>query len=209
MKLQVALDTEAETALRVLAQIHHLVDIVELGTPLIFREGLSIAKRIRTDYPQTTILADLKIIDAGETEALLAFRAGVDIVTVLGVAPDETIHGVIKAARRFQKQTMADMMQVGDVLARSRWLQEAGVDYICVHLAHDLQDQGKSPLSTLQYLRNNLPQAQLTVAGGIGLETIEKLKPLSPAIIIVGKAITLASKPAKVAHSIHKMIVNG
>jgi 3-hexulose-6-phosphate synthase len=209
VKLQVALDTEAETALRVLAQIHHLVDIVELGTPLIFREGLSIAKRVRTDFPQTTLLADLKIIDAGETEALLAFQAGVDIVTVLGVAPDETILGVIRAARRFQKQTMADMMQVEDVLARSRWLQEAGVDYICVHLAHDLQSQGKSPLSTLQYLHNNLPQARLTVAGGIGLETIEKLKPLSPAVIIVGKAITLASEPAKVARSIRKMIDNG
>ena len=44
--------------------------------------------------------ADLKIMDAGEHEANLAFNAGADIVTVLGVAHDETIRGVVRAARR-------------------------------------------------------------------------------------------------------------
>jgi 3-hexulose-6-phosphate synthase len=207
VKLQVALDGEIGAALSILEQIHPYVDIVELGTPLIFREGLSIAKRIRTDYPQLTILADLKIIDAGEVEASLAFQAGVDIVTVLGLAPDQTILGALKAARNYQKQIMADMMQVQEVIARSLWLFEKGTDFICVHLAHDLQEEGKSPLSSLQYLRENLPHAQLAVAGGVGLDTIEQLKPLSPAIIIVGKAITLADDPAVMAQSIWKKIL--
>ena len=39
-------------------------------------------------------------MDAGEHEANLAFNAGADIVTVLGVAHDETIRGVVRAARR-------------------------------------------------------------------------------------------------------------
>jgi 3-hexulose-6-phosphate synthase len=207
MKLQVALDGDRGAALSILEQIHPYVDIVEVGTPLIFQEGLSIVNKIRTDYPQLTILADLKIIDAGEVEASLAFQAGVDIVTVLGIAPDQTIEGALKAARHYQKQIMADMMQVQEVLARSLWLFEKGTDFICVHLAHDLQEQGKSPLSSLQYLRENLPQAQLAVAGGVGLDTIEQLKPLSPAIIIVGKAITLAPDPAVVAQSIWKKMM--
>ena len=39
-------------------------------------------------------------MDAGEHEANLAFAAGADIVTVLGVSHDETIRGVVAAARR-------------------------------------------------------------------------------------------------------------
>jgi 3-hexulose-6-phosphate synthase len=206
VKLQVALDADLGSALQVLEQVHKFVDIVELGTPLIYQEGLSIAGKIREEYPHITILADLKIIDAGEVEASLAFQAGVDIVTVLGLAPDQTIDGVLKAARSYQKQVMADMLQAQELLSRSRWLFERGADYICVHLAHDMQEAGLSPLSSLRYLRKNLPQAQLAVAGGIGLNTIDQLSPLNPAIIIVGKAITLADNPGEVAGWLHQKI---
>jgi 3-hexulose-6-phosphate synthase len=206
MKLQVALDMDWDSASRILKSVHKYVDIVELGTPLIFQEGLSVVDRLRRGFPGLTVLADLKIVDAGEVEASLAFQAGVEIVTVLGFAPDQTILGALRVARKYQKQVMVDMMQVQDLLPRSRWLIEKGTDFICVHLAHDLQDGDKSYLSNLRYLRDNLPQAQLAVAGGIGLETIDLLKSLSPEIIIVGKAITLAPKPAEITRLIHQKI---
>jgi len=44
------------------------------------------------------LLADTKIVDGGEIEAADAFAAGANIVTVLGVAEDETIRGVVRAA---------------------------------------------------------------------------------------------------------------
>jgi 3-hexulose-6-phosphate synthase len=206
MKLQVALDTDWNRASEILKSVHKYVDIVEIGTPLIFHEGLSIVERVRRQYPELTILADLKIVDAGEYESMLAYQAGVDIVTVLGIAPDETILGVLEAARKIGRQVMVDMMQVQDLLARSRWLFENGTNYICVHLAHDLQDRGRSPLSSLRYLRDNLPQAQFAVAGGIGLNTIDLLKPLSPEIIIVGKAIALAPEPSEMASRMRKKL---
>jgi 3-hexulose-6-phosphate synthase len=184
------------------------VDIVELGTPLIFRRGLSIVDEIRGLYPKLIILADLKIIDAGEHEACIAYQAGVDIVTALGVAPDETLLGVLQAAEKFQRQVMVDLMQVQDPLARSRWLYQQGCDYICVHLAHDLQKQASSPLSTLQFLREMLPQARFAVAGGIQPGTIELLAPLEPAIVIVGKAITGALHPGEVARKIKEKMAS-
>lgn len=209
MKLQVALDTDWDSATRVLKSVYEYVDIVEIGTPLIFREGLSIAGKVRKGYPTLTILADLKIIDAGELEASLAFQAGVDIVTVLGIAPEQTILGVLDAARQYQKQVMVDMMQVQDLLARSRWLFEKGADYLCIHLAHDLQFGDKSPISSLRYLRENIPQGQFAVAGGIDLKTIDSLKSLNPEVIVVGKAITLAPDPSEIARLMSKKLRDG
>jgi 3-hexulose-6-phosphate synthase len=203
MKLQIALDTDWNKASTILKQVHEYIDIVEIGTPLIFREGLSLVGRVREQFPELMVLADLKIVDAGEMEASLAFQAGVDIVTVLGFAPDQTILGTLKAARTYQKQVMLDMMQVQDLLARSRWLLDNGVDYICVHLAHDLQDGDQSYLSNLRTLRENLPQAKLAIAGGIDLETIDLFKHVGPEIIIVGKAISLADNPCEIARLMH------
>lgn len=203
MKLQIALDVNWSKASRILEQVHEYIDIVEIGTPLIFREGLSLVERVREQFQELTVLADLKIVDAGEMEASLAFQAGVDIVTVLGFAPDQTILGALKSARTYQKKIMLDMMQVPDLLARSRWVLDKGADYICVHLAHDLQDGDLSHLSNLRTLRENLPQAKLAIAGGIDLETIDALKHLDPEIIIVGKAISLANDPCEIARLMH------
>ena len=206
MKLQIALDIDWSKASRILEQVQAYIDIVEIGTPLIFLEGLSLVERVREQFPGLMILADLKIVDAGEMEASLAFQAGVDIVTVLGLAPDSTILGALESARIYQKQVMLDMMQVQDLLARSRWVLDHGADYICAHLAHDLQDGNQSHLSNLRTLRENLPGAKLAIAGGIDLETIEALKPLDPEIIIVGKAISLADDPCQIASLMHLKI---
>ena len=208
MKLQVAMDADKETTFRVLDQIYPAIDIVEIGTPLIFQEGLSIVSRIREKYPHLTVLADLKIIDAGEYEASLAYQAGADIVTLLGVASDQTILGALKAAYQYAKQIMVDMMQVQDLIVRSRWLNQKGADYICVHLAHDLQGEGKSPYADLRSLREALPQAKLAVAGGISSSVIAQINPLCPEIVIVGKAILMATEPGEMAQSIRKQMLD-
>lgn len=58
------------------------------------------------------MLADLKIMDAGEHEASLAFAAGADIVTVLGLSADSTVSGAVAAARAAGggRLVMADMI---------------------------------------------------------------------------------------------------
>lgn len=78
------------------------------------------------------VLADLKIMDAGEHEANLAFAAGADIVTVLGVAHDETIQGVVQAARRFGggKEVMVDLINTNNPAARAKEVAKLGVDIV-------------------------------------------------------------------------------
>lgn len=205
-ELQIALDGELSAALDVLAQVHRFVDVAEIGTPLVFREGMRALRVIRAAYPQLTLLADLKIMDAGQAEADIAFRAGADRATVMALASDATIAGALMSARSQGKRIMVDMMQVADPLARARALLALGCDLLCLHTAHDLQSSQASPYAQLAQLRAALPAAQLAIAGGVKLETLEQILPLRPQVIIVGSGITAAPDPGETARRFHERI---
>jgi len=204
MKLQIALDGDLSSSTAVLKAVRPYVDIAEIGTPLIYREGMAAVLHFRHLFPDLPLLADLKIMDAGEDEAAIAFEAGCALVTVLGVTQDVTVRGAVAAARRYRGRVMADMMQVPDMLTRARELLAMGCDYLCVHTAHDLQDAHTGPLDALRRLRQELPDAPLAVAGGIRLETVAAVAALNPAIVIVGSAITLADDPADAARRLRE-----
>ena len=92
MKLQVALDTlSLEECIQLLEQTKGSVEIAEVGTPFIIEEGMVPVKEIHKTFPEIEVLADAKIMDAGEFEPDKCFEAGASIVTVLGVSHDETI----------------------------------------------------------------------------------------------------------------------
>ena len=199
-KLQVALDSDFDSSLSILEQIHAYVDIAEVGTPLIYREGMRVVHAIRELYPHMTILADLKIMDAGEDEAMIAFEAGADMVTVLGVTSDATVEGTVKAGQMSHKQIVVDMMQVANLVERGEQLLNMGCNILCVHTAFDLQMTQTSPYRDLQQLREAFPQAELAIAGGVNLTRLGDILPHQPDIVFVGGAITRAENPAKVAH---------
>ncbi len=195
--LQLALDGTLEQSIAVLEQVAPLIDIVELGTPLLYREGIRAAAQLKALFPDAVLMADLKIMDAGDEEASIALNAGCQYVTVLGVTHNKTISGVVAAANRTGGQVIVDMMQVQDVVERGYELLTLGCDYLCVHTAFDRQ-RTQTPLATLNRMRKGLPHAPLAVAGGIGLPTIDAILTLQPKIVVVGGAITRAADPAAV-----------
>lgn len=109
MKLQAALDTlTTEQCIDLLNQTGHAVDIAEVGTPFIIEQGMNPVRTFKKLFPHIEVLADAKIMDAGEFEADKCFDAGADIVTVLGVSYDETIEGVVRSARKHNTQIIHD-----------------------------------------------------------------------------------------------------
>jgi 3-hexulose-6-phosphate synthase len=206
VKLQIALDGDLDSSLAVLRAIRAYVDIAEIGTPLVYREGLRAVHVLRREFPDLALLADYKIVDAGEHEAALAFEAGCDVVTVLGVAPDSTIRGALRAASRFGRQVMADLMQVRDLVPRSRALLDLGCHCLCVHTATDLQASGDTPLADLARLRAAFPAAPLAVAGGLDAASVPALAPYAPQVVIVGGAIVTAPDPAFAARQIRAQL---
>lgn len=200
MKLQVALDTlNLDECIQLLEQTSGSVEIAEVGTPFIIEEGMVPVKEIHNRFPDIEVLADAKIMDAGEYEADKCFEAGASIVTVLGVSHDETIRGVVQSANKHHGKVMVDMINVQDLAKRTQEIDQMGVDYICVHTAFDVQQTGQDPLEELKIVNKVIKNAKSAVAGGVKLETIEAIVDEGAEIIVVGGAICNAKDRAKMA----------
>lgn len=201
MKLQAALDTlSLKECLALLDHTKGSVDIAEVGTPFIIECGMEPVKAIKAAHPEIEVLADAKIMDAGEFEADKCFEAGADIVTVLGVSYDETIEGVVRSAKKHGKKVMVDMIAVPDLAGRAAEIDKMGVDYICVHTAFDIQGTGqKDPLEDLKVVNSVIRNAKSAVAGGVKLATVDAIAAENPGIIVVGGAICNAQDPADMA----------
>jgi 3-hexulose-6-phosphate synthase len=210
MKLQLALDlVDIDGAKLILDELHDIIDIVEIGTPFLIKEGVKAITEIKNAYTFLDVLADVKIMDAGDYEAKLAYDAGADIVTVLGVAADVTIQNVVNAAREYQKKVMVDMIAVRGIENRATEIDNMAVDYICVHTASDVQHQGKNPFEELQRVHRVLRRAKPAVAGGITAERLQSLIPYRPEIVIVGSAITSKPDKRKATIDIQRVIRRG
>lgn len=193
MKLQVALDTlTIEQSKNLIEETKGSIDIIEVGTPFLLLEGMNPVRVFSEVFEDIEILADTKIMDAGELEASLAFEAGADIVTVLGVAYDETILGALKAARKFNGQIMIDMIGVPNLKARAQQLDEMGVHYLCVHTAFDIQSNHSSPLKELKEIQSVVKQAKTAIAGGINFKNIDEIVRVGVDVVVVGGTISNA-----------------
>ncbi|WP_232454555.1 orotidine 5'-phosphate decarboxylase / HUMPS family protein, partial [Domibacillus aminovorans] len=73
MKLQLALDlVNIPEGIAVVKEVEQFVDVVEIGTPVIINEGLRAVKEMKEAFPNLTVLADLKVMDAGGYEVMVA-----------------------------------------------------------------------------------------------------------------------------------------
>ena len=142
MKIQVAIDLlSTAEALELAGKVAPYVDIIELGTPLIKAEGLSVITAIKQAHPDKTVFADMKTMDAGELEADIALAAGADLVSILGAADNSTIAGAVKAATERGKGIVVDLIGIADKPARAREVAALGVQFVEFHAGLDEQAQ--------------------------------------------------------------------
>ena len=187
MKLQVAFDLQSsDEILNFLEKNGDLIDIIEIGTPLIIKEGLKSVLKIKKKFPKQTVLADLKIMDAGLLEAEIGFDAGADIVTVLGLASTKTLNGVKQAAVKNEKEVMVDM--INHPCPENKWneLKNMEMGLCCLHTANDDTKDGETPLNDLERFYNLHGGKNIAVAGGINPDMIRKINSFHPEIVIVG-----------------------
>ena len=199
MKLQVAIDLlTTEAALTLASQVAEHVDIIELGTPLIKAEGLSVITAIKAAHPDKIVFADLKTMDAGELEADIAFKAGADLVTILGAADDSTIAGGVKAAKAHNKGIVVDLIGVADKVTRAREVRALGAKFVEMHAGLDEQAKPGFDLSGLLKAGEEA-RVPFSVAGGVSLKTIEAVQRAGADVAVAGGAIYGAEDPALAA----------
>lgn len=190
MKLQIAVDiADTERILKIAEDIHDIIDIYEVGTPVIMKEGMKPVRSLKKKYPNLCVLADTKIMDGGAIECEDVCEAGADIVTVLAVSDNATIEEVVKVAHKYNRKVLADLICVKDLVIRSKELLDMHVDYIGIHTGVDMQKQGRTPLQDLIVLSNAIDSNKLAVAGGVKINTIDDYVVYKPNIIIAGGAL--------------------
>ncbi|MBD7908171.1 3-hexulose-6-phosphate synthase [Sporosarcina gallistercoris] len=210
MKLQLALDlVDIPGAIQVVKEVGEFIDIVEIGTPVINKEGLAAVKEVKAAFPDLEVLADVKIMDAAGYEVGNASEAGADIVTILAQAEDSSIRGAVEEAKKLGKQILVDMIAVKDIKTRAAELDQLGADYICVHTGYDLQAEGKDSFEDLRTIKSVVKNAKTAIAGGIKLETLPQVIQAQPDLIIVGGGITGKEDKKAAAQQIKQMIEQG
>lgn len=191
MKLQIAVDiADTKRVMEIADQIHDVIDIYEVGTPVIMKEGMVPVRALKEKYPNLTVLADSKIMDGGAIECTDICESGADIVTVLALADNATIEEVVQEAHKYGREVMADLICVKNITQRSRELIALGVDYVTVHTGVDVQKkEGRTPLKDLQELVKAIDPAKAVVSGGVNMQTIFSYLPEQPGIVVSGGAL--------------------
>ena len=171
-KLQVALDfVDLPRALKVAEEaVAGGADYLEAGTPLIKSEGLDAVRRLREMFPERTIIADMKTMDAGKIEAESAAKAGASVMTVCGAATQSTIRECVEAGRHYGIEVAVDLLGIADPVALAAQCEELGAAWLDVHCPIDAQMLGQDPLDELRLLREKT-HLILAVAGGLNSET--------------------------------------
>jgi len=206
--LQLALDfVELPRALRVAREaVDGGVDWLEAGTPLIKSEGLEALRALRREFPELTIVADMKTMDAGRVEVEYAAKAGADVVGVLGAASDATIRECIEAGKNYGAKIIVDMISVKDPVSRAKQAEEWGADFVGIHCAIDEQMEGKDPFDVLRRVAESV-DIPIAVAGGINSETAPLAVEAGASIVIVGGAITKSADARRAAEEIKRAII--
>lgn len=207
MKLQFAMDTlSTEAALELAAAAAPHVDILELGTPLIKSAGVSAITAIKQAHPDKIVFADLKTMDAGELEADMAFRAGADLVTVLGSAGDSTISGAVTAAKEHGKGIVVDLIGVADKPARAKEVVALGAEFVEMHAGLDEQAEKGFTFATL--LRDGeAAGVPFSVAGGVNVDSIADVQKAGAQVAVAGSAIYSAPDVGAAAAALRAAIV--
>jgi 3-hexulose-6-phosphate synthase len=206
MKLQVAMDVlTTDDALALAGKVAAHVDIIELGTPLIKAAGLSAVTAIKAAHPDKIVFADLKTMDAGELEADIAFAAGADLVTVLGVAGDRAVAGAVKAAKKHGKGIVVDLIGVADKSTRAREVTALGAQFVEMHAGLDEQAEEGFTFQTL-LTDGSDSGVDFSVAGGVNVSTIADVQAAGATVAVAGGAIYSAADPGAAAAALRAAI---
>lgn len=206
-QVQVALDfTDLDQAIRVAKEaVSAGVRWIETGTPLIKSEGIRAVKVLRKTFPEMTIIADMKTLDAGLIEATLGFGAGADIVSISALSHEKTILDSVSISEGYDGMIMADLLMSNDPIKLAQRLERLGVHLVCFHTGIDAQ-QADAAHPKIMPVRNLVRSLRIpvAVAGGVNPRRADQLVRAGAKIVIVGGWITGSKNPYRAS----KMVLN-
>lgn len=209
VRLQLALDCpDLPSALAPLARVAAHIDVIEVGTVLLFAEGLRAIREICAVFPDHLVLADARIAEAGSVLAPPFFAAGADWVSCVAGASLTTIEQTVSAARRYGGAVQVELGETFDV-GRARSWRDLGVEHVIVKRSRDREAAGElawgpHDVDRIAELRDL--GFTVTVTGGIGPSDLPALAVAPVGVVIAGRSIVAADEPRAAARALRSAI---
>lgn len=207
--LQIALNStlsEAASIIRTLPESDRI--LLEAGTPLIKHYGIEAIRFIKNLRPQNYVVADLKTMDRGETEVILAKQGGASGAIALGYAPIETLDSFIESCESNGLDSMVDMMNVDAPIKVLRKLKKPP-KVVVLHRGVDEEKFNKN--KPIPYIQINKVLSTynvlIAIAGGDTIREVQRAIFNNADIVIVWKEFYQASsETGKIAEEFLRVI---
>lgn len=105
---------------------------IGVGNSLIKSEGVRAIKRIKEEFLDKKIVADMMVMDSPE-EIEIASRAGADIVTVSGKADSNILLACVNVSRINGIEIAADLRNINSIKEKAELLEKLGFNYILLN----------------------------------------------------------------------------
>ncbi len=173
------------------------VNIVEMGTPLLKTAGVAnVVPAFRKQFPKAILLADMKTMDGGGSEARSVYAGGGNIIDFLALAGVDTAKAVCAVRDEFRRAgpelprlAFSDILlphqgpaaEAAEVALR---MLEAGVDAVGIHLQTDARRADPKLIET-DYL------------GEVASAVFERVGKAAPVQVVGGLSIAQAKRLAR------------
>ncbi|MDF7672763.1 3-keto-L-gulonate-6-phosphate decarboxylase UlaD [Lactobacillus sp. ESL0701] len=205
-KLQVALDSDnTAQAISVLRKVEDLIDVVEAGTILVYRDGLSAVRNLRAMAPDKILLADVKCADAGTKCGKSCKDAGADWMTCINAATVPTMSNAQK-----EIEVQVELYEGWDDQDRMQEWLDNGIHQVVYHQSRDAKFAGqKWSEKDVENVKNLIKMGfKVSVTGGVHPEILKLFKGVPVYTFIAGRAIREADDPRAVAQQFKDEINN-
>ncbi len=201
--LQIALDTyDLPSALGPLQKAAENIDVIEVGTILCLSEGMHAVRAIKSLFPNKTVLADVRIAEAGAIISKMCFDANADWVSVVSGAAPSSFEVVLAEAQSRPNKDMQVELSDGWTWDQVKGWADLGIQQVIFKRSRDLEAKGiltweESSFETIQKLHDL--GMKVTVTGGVKVKDIPLFKDVPVYVFIAGRAIVKADDPAAAA----------
>jgi 3-dehydro-L-gulonate-6-phosphate decarboxylase len=207
--LQIALDTyDLPSALAPLQKAAAHIDVIECGTILCLAEGMHAVKIIRSLFPEKTILADVRIAEAGSLISKMAFDAGANWVSVVSGATMTTVEAVMKEATQRGGEVQIELID-GWTWEQAKQWRALGVPQVITHRSRDAEAKGELTWGQKDFdeiRKLNDLGFKVTVTGGVVPADIPLFAGVPVYVFIAGRGIYAAADPALAAKTFQEAI---
>lgn len=193
-QLQLAIDAPEHFAL--IPRLHQWFDIIEVGTPVLKRFGLSAISTALELAEGTPVLADTKTVDGGALEAEMVFGAGASMMTVIAHAAPATRAVTQEIAAKHGATVIFDTILDGE-FDPSDLLNTTDELWLALHNPSDarLAGEGDQQAHIGRVSARLETGCRVSLAGGIGRDNLASVLINAPDVIVIGSSVTGAQNP--------------